>query len=453
MNSVQLTPAEKQLLLEMADSGPEMIRHRARLILAYAEGKPTLQAAQFANISRGRGRFWKREFLRERMAIFGGEKNLEDESNQLTSYVTIPPAVEAVDEQTEIIEPAVEEKLSKKERKRAGKKGKWIEVPVLPFPEVVNKPGVLADDTLAEAGRKVFRAQFAEMLSHEEATRLGEDIDALHDMRVATRRMRAAMAVFGDSFDKKIIKWQLNGLRQIGRALGRVRDLDVFMEKAREYLFSLSFEEQVGLNPLLTDWESQLFEARNQLLAHLESQDYLDFKQVFNYFVQTEGLGAKEIPENPPTPHRVREVVPCLIYTRLGAVRAYGSHISTATIPQLHALRIEFKQLRYTLEYFSEVLGNEAKQVIELIKKLQDHLGNLHDADVACQILSTFLRNWDDSQLGLLLTLRENPEPIVNYLAFQHAERHRLMISFTTEWERFETPETMRKISLAISVL
>jgi CHAD domain-containing protein len=185
----------------------------------------------------------------------------------------------------------------------------------------------------------------------------------------------------------------------------------------------------------------------------LDSGSYDDFKRDFNYFVQNPGLFAQPIPEVPPTPHCVREVVPGLIYSRLGAVRAYGPMVNSATVPQLHALRIEFKQLRYALEFFVEVLGKECKQVIDLIKKLQDHLGDLHDADVACQILSSFLENWDCSQVGLSLVNRQNPEAIVNYLAYQHAERHRLLVTFPQIWARFETQDMIRQVALAISVL
>ena len=134
-------------------------------------------------------------------------------------------------------------------------------------------------------------------------------------------------------------------------------------------------------------------------------------------------------------------------------VRAYRPIVNTATIPQLHALRIEFKRLRYALEFFVEVLGGEAKQVIDLIKKMQDHLGELHDADVACQILNSFLDNWDRGQIGLQLSARQNPEPIVNYLAYRHAERHRLLVTFPEAWDQFDQSETYQKVASAISIL
>jgi hypothetical protein len=126
-----------------------------------------------------------------------------------------------------------------------------------PYPRVRKNPGIKPDDSMPEAGRKILRFHFAHMLSHEKGTRLGEDIEDLHDMRVATRRLRAAFEIFNPFFKPKTIKKHIKGLRAIGRALGRVRDLDVFMEKAAVYLDTLLDEERPGLEPLLTAWRQE----------------------------------------------------------------------------------------------------------------------------------------------------------------------------------------------------
>ena len=313
------------------------------------------------------------------------------------------------------------------------------------------KPGIEPQDNLAEAGRKVMGYHFAQMILHEAGTRLGEDIEELHDMRVATRRMRAAFEVFSEAFSRKAVKVHLKGLRATGRALGRVRDLDVFMEKAQQYLDSVPQEQRSGLNPLLTLWEDERQEDRTKMLEYLDSPDYANFKRKFLKFVTTPGAGSKEGPEQDP--NQVKLVVPILVYTRLAAVRAYGPLLESATIDQLHALRIEFKKLRYTLEFFSEVLGKETKRLITDIKKLQDHLGDLNDADVACTILRQFLDNWESRQVHLPIAERENPEPVVAYLASKHAERYLLTTTFQDAWQTFDQPEMRERIASAVSVL
>jgi len=321
------------------------------------------------------------------------------------------------------------------------------------FPRVRKNPGIKADDPMAEAGRKILRFHFAYMLSHEKGTRLGEDIEELHDMRVATRRMRAAFEVFKPFFKPKAIKNHLKGLRATGRALGRVRDLDVFMEKAEHYLETLPEEERPGLEPLLEAWQQERALGQDKMLAHLDSKSYQQFKQDFNEFVSTPGAGARPIAGVNPSPNLVRHVAPVLIYTHLAAVRSYERIITNATIEQLHALRIELKKLRYALEFFREVLGPQAKEIINDLKILQDHLGDLNDANVACQILREFIETWEERQIDLLLHERQNPEPVVDYLAAKHAERYHLMVTFPEAWAHFNRPEFLENVALAISVL
>ena len=80
--------------------------------------------------------------------------------------------------------------------------------------------GVLAEDTLAEAGRKVMRFHLARMLDREPGVREGKDIEDIHKMRVATRRQRAAWRVFGESFRKGRTKPYREGLRDAARSSG-----------------------------------------------------------------------------------------------------------------------------------------------------------------------------------------------------------------------------------------
>jgi CHAD domain-containing protein len=315
----------------------------------------------------------------------------------------------------------------------------------------MKSPGVEPDDNLSEAGRKVMGYHFAQMVLHESGTRQGEDIEELHDMRVATRRMRAAFEVFRDAFEPKAVKRHLKGLKATGRTLGRVRDLDVFIDKAQQYLDTLPQEERSGLEPLLSLWENDRQIDREKMLAYLNSESYANFKGNFLSFVSTPGEGAIQVPET--SPHLVRHVLPVLVYSRLAAVRAYDSILDSATIEQLHSLRIEFKKLRYTLEFFREVLGEEAKELIEEIKGLQDHLGDLNDADVACSILRQFIDEWESRQFYKPISERENPEPVVAYLASKHAERYFLTTTFQDTWRGFDRPEMRVKLAAAIAIL
>lgn len=325
---------------------------------------------------------------------------------------------------------------------------------LLPFPEPRNEMGLQAKDAVAEAARKVMLFHFARMLSHEAGARQGEDIEALHDMRVATRRLRAALQVFEDAFEPGALKPFRRGLRAVGRALGTVRDLDVFMEKAQHYAQALPEERRDGLNPLLDHWKNEREIARAEMLKVLDGEAYVEFKRKFNIFLHTPGAGARAIPAGQPTPRTVAEIAPVLIYSRLAETRAFAPFLKDAPIELLHMLRIEFKKLRYTLEYFEEVLGKQARYVINELKLLQDHLGDLNDAQVATQILRQFIEQWESQQVTLPIHERQNIEEVVNYLAFRHAERHRLMASFQDAWrQHFERASFRRALAQAVSVL
>ena len=92
--------------------------------------------------------------------------------------------------------------------------------------EKKKRPGILPADTMAEAAVKTLRFHLARMLEHEAGTRLGEDSEELHVMRVSSRRMRMALRVFDEYLDRQAMRPVLKGLRRTGRTLGAVRDLD-----------------------------------------------------------------------------------------------------------------------------------------------------------------------------------------------------------------------------------
>ena len=136
------------------------------------------------------------------------------------------------------------------------------EAPAEPAGPVATLPPVEPDEPMAEAGRKVMFTHFMKMLANEDGTRKGEDIEFLHDMRVSTRRLRAAYRVFEPFYEKPAIARFNKELRRAGATLGAVRDLDVLIEKASTYEASLAPETGLSLAPLLGQWAGQREAAR-----------------------------------------------------------------------------------------------------------------------------------------------------------------------------------------------
>lgn len=250
-------------------------------------------------------------------------------------------------------------------------------------------PGVLADDHLAEAGRKVLRFHLARMVAREAGTRAGKDPEELHAMRVATRRQRAAWRVFGEAFDVDRTDRYRRRLKAVAADLGAVRDLDVLIEAVEAYRDRQPAADQEALEPLLATWRTRRDAARTVLIDELDSGRYRRWLDGYVAFVQAEGLGAR--PVGPTQPHRVRDSMPSRIWAAYETCRAYEPVMRWADVTTLHDLRIAAKWLRYTLEFVREALGRDAGPVIERVVALQDHLGWLHDADVAANLARAYL--------------------------------------------------------------
>lgn len=253
-------------------------------------------------------------------------------------------------------------------------------------------PGVRADEPMAEAGRKILRFHCDRMLACEAGTRAGEDNEELHQMRVATRRQRAAVRIVEPFFRRKRIAPVRDGLRSLGARLGAVRDLDVLQEKLAAYRAEQEPAAAAALQALADAWQERRTSARRDLLAHLDGHGYAAFKEHCREFLDTPGAGLRRVREGEmPQPSLVAHVVPAEIWAHYGALRAFEPSLRWASVPALHALRIEGKRLRYLLEFFREVLDPGVEPPIAAMVALQDHLGELHDADVTVARIREFL--------------------------------------------------------------
>ncbi len=320
-------------------------------------------------------------------------------------------------------------------------------------------PGLTPDDTMAEAARKVLAFHFRRLLLHEPGTRLGLDPEALHDMRVATRRMRSAFRVFGPYLDMKRMRPYVKELRRLGRVLGRVRDMDVFWIKTEAYLAAQPPSARPDLSGLRQMWEAAYRRARRAMVRHLDGKRYRRFTRTFAAHLE------RPFGTPPPSdaltlrPHRLRHIAPYAVYHRLAEVRAYEGWVEGPDVPlkRYHALRIAAKHLRYTLEFFREILVPEAaEQALAEIKALQDHLGDLQDAVVAGERLRNLRRwgRWDaPDAAGPRAFIPLDDPGLARYIAAREAEAHQLLRDFPRVWRRIASPAYRQTIARALAEL
>ncbi len=313
-------------------------------------------------------------------------------------------------------------------------------------PAVPKQAGVRLEDPLAEAGRKVLGLHLARMLAAEDGARSGEDPEHVHKMRVATRRMRATWRVFDGAYRPKAQKRYVRELRTVAATLGSVRDMDVQLDHLARYAQGLDDATAAELQPLADTWRRHRDQAREELLTLLDSKAYRRFVDDYLDFTATPGADAAEM--DGARSMRVRDTAAGRIWQAYEQVRAHEAGLPWADVPALHALRIDGKRLRYTLEAFREVLpARQADELLATVTRMQDHLGLLNDADVAAAATREWLMG---SASGLALASREAAGA---YLVSREAEMPRLRRSFPAVWRRVAGPAFRRRLALAVSSL
>jgi CHAD domain-containing protein len=237
-------------------------------------------------------------------------------------------------------------------------------------------------EPIAEGARRVLRRFFGRMLAREDAVLKDDDPEDVHQMRVASRRLRAALQVVEGIYDADDIRRYRRGLRRVAQALADVRDLDVFRGHVLEYLVTLPEEAHAEVAPLVAAIEAQRDKARAALLDDLDERRYRKFKRAFARFLTTPGQGLAAADGIDATT-RVRDFAGSAIWRRYEQWRAHESML--ASDEGRHEARIAGKRLRYTLEFFAEALGPNVEQLLNPLIALQECLGDLQDSVVARQ--------------------------------------------------------------------
>jgi CHAD domain-containing protein len=332
----------------------------------------------------------------------------------------------------------------------------WLDKGVTP-----RLPGLGPNDPMDVAAYKVLLFHLRRMVKREDGTRDGSDIEELHQMRVATRRMRAALLVWADDLDAKTMAPHAKGLRRTARALGAVRDLDVFREKAQEYLDAQAAESSADLDPLFEVWAAARISARTRMLDYLNSQGYARFREAFGQLL-AEAVQESLAPCDSETlgpRRRLKDAAPALIFDRLARVRSFEELVARpdTSLNTYHQLRIAAKQLRYTLEFLEDVLASSAEDAIDAVVALQDHLGAMQDAVVASGILRNFLTwgSWDvpKGKKSPLVPETVIAPGVARYLAVRQGELHSLLHTFAPVYEPLCSTRFRRKLTRALRPL
>ena len=244
---------------------------------------------------------------------------------------------------------------------------------------------ISAESTMGDLAFAVLRRQLAVVRAKEPGTRLGEDPEELHDMRVATRRLRAALSLFEAVLPVRAQVFR-EELGWLARLLGAVRDLDVQLQglaalPSADVLTTLTLAPD-GHDPLaelaaLLEREREA--ARTDMLNGLDSVRWDRLAKGLTAMAQ-QGPARRSLATRVPADIGLPE----LVLRRHHKVRKAAKQAKhSGVVTDFHALRIRCKRLRYALEFSSEVYGGKTSRFVRDLTVLQDDLGEMQDAEVA----------------------------------------------------------------------
>ena len=216
--------------------------------------------------------------------------------------------------------------------------------------------------------------QVRAILEHEAVAREGSDPEGVHQMRVAVRRIRAALKASGEPGLDDL----QDELRWLGGVLGRIRDLDVLLGHLRAQAASLPDDERAAAERLLSGLVEERRRARRRMLDTFRGARYTALLRRLATLVTAESNGH---------PVTRKKAAPALLdvvvkpHRKLSkAARALGADPADE---QLHALRIQGKRLRYAAELVAPVGGKPVRRLIKATREFQDVLGDHQDTVVA----------------------------------------------------------------------
>ena len=225
-----------------------------------------------------------------------------------------------------------------------------------------------------------------------DGVRKADDIERIHDMRVATRRMRSALALFEKCLPGKSSKKWNKRMRRVTRALGTARDADVQMDFLQEFLDGVTETRyRAGIQRLLLRLQQHREGAQENVIKAMDQLELSGELEEMGRTLRRIRVHARmnHVDENSPYVYQQAYLT---ISLRLEDMLAYETYVTQPErMEELHAMRIAAKRLRYTMEVFGPLYHGDLKEPLKTVRKVQTILGDIHDCDVWVEHLPQFL--------------------------------------------------------------
>jgi len=236
----------------------------------------------------------------------------------------------------------------------------------------------------------ILNNQGARML--EQAARInpkGADPEAVHQTRVALRRMRSALVVFRPATDSDATRDLATSLRGLGHLLGPARAWDVFLTEAGARIAE-AFPDHPGIASLLRAGRRHHQRAYAALARDLAGAHFTELKQRLASVTEEQGwIDTLDASQRARLHAPLDQFGAETLERQHKRVRRAGRNLRQLDTPRLHVLRLRAKRLRYAAEFFSSQFpGKPAKRYLRRLAALQEELGWLNDAAATAALMA-----------------------------------------------------------------
>jgi CHAD domain-containing protein len=267
------------------------------------------------------------------------------------------------------------------------------------------RPALRADQRADSAAVEVLSHLLAVIEGNLPGTLADVDTEFLHDLRVAVRRSRSVQRQLRGVFPPEPLERFRAEFRRLQQITGPSRDLDVYLLELDGFLSALPGSSAHDLEPVRRLLVERRRGEHRRMASELRSPRTRELLDDWSAFL--DGLVELPLEDRPDAARAVADLAGERIHKVYRRMVKTGRKLDAESPPEaLHDLRKKGKELRYLLEFFGGLYGDEvAKPMVKTLKSLQSTLGRFQDREVQAETLRSLredVAGLDDGAAALM---------------------------------------------------
>lgn len=280
------------------------------------------------------------------------------------------------------------------------------------------------------------------------------DPEGVHDMRVASRRVRSALRDFMPYLRKTKLSASARQLKEIADKLGVVRDFDVAIIALEKLQSKVTGEVSSGLQRIIDAQKAKREPARKELIRAISLKSFSELKPAFLLAIEASVLPQAGEKTKPRTTRKVgasyKVFARGALLKRLKELEKLSTSLyEPHKVGRLHDMRIAAKRLRYALDLFAHCWGDSLGVFSRQVATLQSSLGELHDCDLWIEHFGKRLRSVK-TKPGEEATPQDERDAMIWLLSHFSKLRTKHFRAALARWQEWEAKDFCNRLSATL---